>query len=220
MTIVQNLNKSIIIPLCNFRVFNKIEDMHNDQNIKIHIILGSTRPERISDKPGKWIFDEARKREGVEAELLDLRNYPMPFYNERKSPSALEGKYSDDIALKWVKKIGEGDAYIIIAPEYNHGYPAVLKNALDYPYYEWNKKPVGFISYGNVGGARSVEQLRQVAVELELVPINEGIHIRGIRKLINEKGEFNGETFTEDAKDLLDQLLWWAKLLKKGREEK
>ncbi len=116
------------------------------EKIKIQIILGSTRPKRFSEKPGKWIFEELTKREGVEAELLDLRDYPLPFFNEPVSPTRLNGQYSSDVATKWVNKIAEADGYILVTPEYNHGYPAVLKNALDYPYNEWNNKSVAFVA--------------------------------------------------------------------------
>jgi len=109
--------------------------------------------DRFSDKPGKWIYEEAQKKDGVTAELIDLRNYPLPFYDEPMGPAGLQGKYSTEIATQWAKKVAEADAYIVATPEYNHGYPAVLKNALDYAYNEWNKKPIGFVSWGGVAGA-------------------------------------------------------------------
>lgn len=190
--------------------------------LKIQIILGSTRQNRFGDKPARWIYEETKKKAGVEAELLDLRDYPLPFFNEPMSPTMLKGNYSNEIAKKWAKKIGEADGYIIIPPEYNHGYPAVLKNALDYPYSEWNNKPVGFISYGGVGGARSVEQLRQVAIELQMAPIRNSVHIPAFWTLLDENGELKAGAFDSlktNADNFLNQLIWWAKALKTAREQ-
>lgn len=185
--------------------------------IKIHIIIGSTRQQRFSEKPARWIYEEAKNKEEVEVGLLDLRDYPLAFFNEPTSPSSMKGEYSDPIARKWVQKIGEADAFIIVTPEYNHGYPAVLKNALDYAYTQWNNKPVGFVSYGGVAGARSVEQLRQVAIELQMAPIRNGVHIPAFWTLTDEKGNFKSDGLKESGQKMLDQLIWWAKALKAAR---
>ena len=188
--------------------------------LKIQIILGSTRQNRFGDKPARWIYKEAKKRKEIETEFLDLRDYPLEFYDEPVPPTMLNGNYSDEMAKRWVKKVGEADAYIIVAPEYNHGYPAVLKNALDYPYSEWNNKPVGFISYGGVGGARSIQQLRQVAIQLQMAPIRNSIHIPSFWKMLDENGKLKPGAFNslkESADGFFDQLIWWAKALKKAR---
>jgi NAD(P)H-dependent FMN reductase len=116
-----------------------------DTIIKIKVIIGSTRPNRFSEKPAYWIYEETQKREGATAELLDLRDYPMPFFDQPMPPSMSGGKYTNDVVKVWAEKIKDGDAFIIVTPEYNHGYPAVLKNALDSIFQEWNKKPVGFV---------------------------------------------------------------------------
>jgi len=145
--------------------------------INVQIIIGSTRQNRFSEKPAHWILGELQKREGINAELVDLRDYPLPFFDEPKSPMWINRNYSHQIVAQWSEKVDQADAYIMIAPEYNHGYSAVLKNALDWLYPEWNHKPVGFVSYGGVGGARAVEQLRQVVIELQMLPIKQGLHI-------------------------------------------
>ena len=152
-------------------------------------------------------------------ELLDLRDYPLPFFDEMMPPEMLKGNYSSEVAKKWAAKIAEGDAFIIIAPEYNHGYPAVLKNALDYVFYEWNNKPVGFVGYGEVGGARSIEQLRGVVNTLQMVPVPKALHIRNVREAFDEKGELKDLTLPEHAGKLIDRVKWWGDLLKKGRAE-
>jgi len=191
--------------------------------IKIKVIIGSTREGRFSERPAQWIADEAKKLEGVEVELLDLRDHPLPFFEEPASPSTIKEPYANPVVQAWTKKIADGDAYIITTAEYNHGYPAVLKNALDYVYKEWNRKPVGFVSHGSVGGARAVEQLRQVAIELQMVPIRPSIHIPwDLRMAIAQAPMpvapevFAPLASTKDA--FLDQLVWWARALKTARE--
>lgn len=186
--------------------------------IKIKVILGSTRQGRFSDKPGAWIFEEAKKKEGVEAELLDLRDYPMPFLNDPVSPAEVkDGNYTDEIVRKWAAKIKEADALIIVTPEYNHGISGVLKNALDSIYAEWNNKPVGFVAYGSVEGARAVEHLRGVVIELQMVPIRNAVHIPRHWTLLDEQGNLKPgafDIFEKSAESFLDQLLWRAKTLK------
>src|SRR6266481_6795301 len=108
-----------------------------NQPLHIKVIIGSIREGRFSEKTANWIFGEAKNLEGVTAELLDLRDYPMPFFNEAVTPSYMKEPYANPVVQKWTAKIAEGDAFIIVTPEYNHGYPAVLKNALDYVYREW-----------------------------------------------------------------------------------
>lgn len=191
--------------------------------LNIKIIIGSTRQQRFSEKPAHWIYEEAKKKEGINVELLDLRDYPMPFFDEPMSPSMAQGKHTNEVVAKWAQKIKEADAYIIVTPEYNHGYPAVLKNAMDYLYHEWNRKPVGFVSYGSASGARSVEQLRMVAVELQMAPIRSAIHIpvEIFMKVWIEKVPI--EKLLPQLKDRVDtflaDLIWWTKVLKNGRED-
>jgi NAD(P)H-dependent FMN reductase len=194
------------------------------EKLKVKVILGSTRQNRFSDKPGKWILDHAAKRPDMDVELLDLRDYPMPFFDEPVSTSSKKEPFKNEMVAKWAAKIAEGDAFVIIAPEYNHSMPAVLKNALDYVYQEWNNKPVGFVAYGSAMGARSVEQLRLVAVELQLAPIRNAVHVP-VDVLIKAAG-WSGPAdpsalaaLDEKAKGLLDQLAWWGQALKVARNK-
>jgi NAD(P)H-dependent FMN reductase len=188
--------------------------------LKVQVIIGSTRQQRFSEKPANWIYQQLKTQPQVQAELLDLRDYPLPFYNEALSPARLEGKYADPKIQTWVNKIDEADGYVMVAPEYNHGYPAVLKNAIDYPYYEWNKKPVGFISYGSVGGARAIEQLRQVVIELQMVPIKTSISIPGGLYIGNEDKPDVFAPLAEKADAFIDELIWLAEALKNKRSIK
>ncbi len=192
--------------------------------IKLYVILGSTRQGRFGEHPAKWITSELKKHSDITVELIDLRDWPLPFFNESISPSLNQGKYENTLAAKWAKKIGEADGFIIVTPEYNHGYSAVLKNAMDYVYPEWNKKPVAFVSYGGVsGGTRAVQQLRQVAIELQMVPIRQGVHLPFSWTYLDEKGHLKVEALKilqPQVEAMIPQLLWYTKLLKKGREEK
>lgn len=193
-------------------------------NLKIQVIMGSTRQGRFSEKAARWIYEEASQRPELEVELVDLRDYPLPFFDEPKSPAHLQGKYSDERVQVWARKVAEADGYIIVTPEYNHGYPAVLKNTLDVLYPEWNNKPVGFVSYGNAGGARGVEQLRLVSVELQMAPIKQAIHIPlqvYLAVLRPPNGDTSNpfDTIAWQATGFLDQLAWWATALRVAREQ-
>lgn len=190
--------------------------------LKLKVILGSTRQGRFSEKPAAWIAAEAGKRGDMEVEVLDLRDYEMPFFDEPVSTSYKQEPFKNEAVARWTKKISEGDAFVIIAPEYNHSMPAVLKNALDYVYQEWNNKPVAFISYGSALGARSVEQLREVAVELQMAPIRNAIHMPyDVLMAIGggKSPEDVFQPFEDRAKGLLDQLAWWGNALKAARSK-
>src|SRR3989344_1755966 len=183
-----------------------------DAKLNIKIIVGSTREARFSDKAAAWITGEIRKQKEIEVEALDLRDYDMPFYNEPVKNKAV---------ARFTKKIAEGDAFVIVTPEYNHGTSGVLKNALDWVYPEWNNKPVAFVSYGSVGGARAVEQLRLNTIELQMTPIRQAIHIPQHWTLLDEKGNLKEgalESFTKSAEAMMVQLIWWAGALKVARE--
>ena len=182
--------------------------------INIQIILGSTREGRHGEKVGKWIYSLASKREDFKAELIDLTDWTIP-YSDTIAPAM---GYSSEIVKRWSEKIKSADGYIIVTPEYNHGYPAVLKNALDHLYEEWNNKPVAFVSYGGPSaGIRVVEQLRQVVVELQMAPIREEVNIPLVWQAFDEHGDLKGEGYDQKAEGMFNQLVWWATALKKSR---
>ncbi len=189
----------------------------NGKKLKVGVILGSTRQGRFGEQPARWIVTEANNRKEFDAELLDLRNYPLSFFDQPSSPFMSGTDYKNPAVKKWAEKIKEKDAFIICSPEYNHGYPAVLKNALDYAYSEWNNKPVGFVSWGSVGGARAVEQLRLVAIELQMAPIRNAVHIQKFWELLDKSGNLKTDSLTESADEMLAQLAWWGKALKTAR---
>lgn len=181
---------------------------------RIKVIIGSTREGRFGDKPAKWITDQLGNQENLEVEILDLRDYEMPFFNSPVSPAYKKEPYTHEAVARFTKKIAEGDAYIIVTPEYNRSTSGVLKNALDWVYQEWGNKPVAFISYGSVGGARAVEHLRLIAIELQMTPIREAIHFMpgDVFPVIMGQADA-GEMFVryqEKADSMIAQLLQWT----------
>jgi NAD(P)H-dependent FMN reductase len=196
--------------------------MTNTTPLNIKVIAGSTREGRFSDKAAMWIAEEIKKqKEEVSVEVLDLRDYEMPFFNEAVSPAFKQEPYKNEAVARFTKKIEEGDAFVIVTPEYNHGTSGVLKNAFDWVYPEWNNKTVAFVSYGSVGGARAVEQLRQSAIELQMAPIREAVHIPGEQyfPVVFGKGEVKDllASQSKKAEVMIHQLMWWARALKNAR---
>ncbi|MGN6128400.1 MAG: NADPH-dependent FMN reductase [Humibacter sp.] len=183
---------------------------------KIGIILGSTRPGRNGKAVADWVFENAAQRTDAEFELIDLLDYPLPHLDEPAPPSMQQ--YQGEHTKRWSDKIASFDGFVIVTPEYNHSTSAVLKNAIDYLYMEWNNKAVGFVSYGGVGGARAVEHLRLVAGELQMADVRAQVTL----SLITEFENFT--TFRPGAYQLpalttmLDQVVTWSTALAPLRE--
>ncbi|HEY7750124.1 MAG TPA: NADPH-dependent FMN reductase [Aestuariivirgaceae bacterium] len=186
---------------------------------KIAIIIGTTRSTRFGEKPARWIYEIASKRDDLQAEIVDLRDFPLPFFDEVASNAWVPSK--NETAQRWQKKIAGFDGFIFVTAEYNRGIPAVLKNAIDYAYPEWNKKAASFVGYGAVGAARAVEHLRLITVELQMAPTRTGVHIQGADFMAvwkNEKPLSDIPHLQQNASDMLDQLVWWTNALKAARE--
>jgi len=175
---------------------------------KILIIHGSTRAGRKGLVVSKWLFDLAQNRPNLDAELVDLRSWPLPFFNEPQSPSELKGNYSSSLAKSWAEKIGCADGFVFVTPEYNHGYSAVLKNALDYAYAEWNFKPAALVGYssGAVAGARAVDQLRNVLSALRLWTLPGDLLVPRIGKIFDAQGRMTDEKLSARAEKTLIEL--------------
>jgi NAD(P)H-dependent FMN reductase len=185
---------------------------------KIAIIMSTTRAGRFGDKAAQWIHSIANGRSDMSVELIDLRDYPMPFFDEPATNAWVPSQ--NEVAQRWQKKVAEFDGYIFVAAEYNRGIPAVLKNALDYSYPEWNRKAAAFVGYGSVGAARSIEQLRLVSVELQMAPTRTGVHIQGADFMaVWRQGKEISELpyLAKNAQDMLDELQWWAGALMHAR---
>jgi NAD(P)H-dependent FMN reductase len=200
--------------------------MHSNLNEEqeltaISVIVGSTRQARFSEKPAQWIFQQLEKRGGIDARLLDLRDFPMPFFDQ-PVPPAMPGRppYENEVVKKWTAEIARSDGFIFVTPEYNYGPTAVLKNALDWVYPEWNRKAAAFVSYGSAVGARSVQQLRETAIELQLAPVRFSVHIPvATLRAHFQGGDVNAglAELEAPAKAMIDDLLWWTAALKKAR---
>ena len=185
--------------------------------LKIKVILGSIREGRFGEKPAQWIFEKA-KAKGLDVELLDLKDYPMPMFAEPQVPAMVSGNYPNEVAKKWAAKIGEADGFIFVTPEYNHGYPSSLKNALDFIYGEWVNKPAAFVGYGANGGVRSIEQLKVVVnSNLRMYPVSSGVTMNQPWNLIDEKGVFDASSFEKSGDGMLDELVWLGEALKAAR---
>ena len=190
--------------------------------LNVKVLAGSTREGRFSNQPAVWIAGELKKHTHVQADIIDLRDYNLPFFNEMVSPSMKTSPYKNEVVARFTKKIAEGDAFVIVTPEYNHSTSGVLKNALDWVYQEWNNKPVAFVSYGSVGGARAIEHLRLIAVELQMAPIRNAVHIPGASYFPVMMGQSSADTLfatmQSSADAMIEQLLWWTQALKNARQ--
>ena len=186
---------------------------------KIAIIISSTRDTRFGDKPAQWIFNAVFSRADLEVELVDLRDFPLPFFNE--VASNLWMPTQNEVGVRWQQKIAEFDGFIFVTAEYNYSITAALKNALDYAYNEWNKKPAAYVGYGSVGATRAIQHLRLINVELQMVPLHSGVHIQGDDFYAVWQGGQSMESLTDlqpKVETMLDELTWWTNALKAARE--
>jgi NAD(P)H-dependent FMN reductase len=143
--------------------------------LKVAIIIGSTRPNRVGGIVGDWVEDVARKRDDAEFTLIDLLEVNLPLFDESLPP--LAGQYHHQHTKDWAATVARFDAFLFVTGEYNHSIPAALKNAIDFVHAEWNNKAAGFISYGADSGIRAVEQLRNVMAELQVATVREQVKL-------------------------------------------
>lgn len=189
--------------------------------LKIAVIIGSTRDTRLGPKPAEWIFNLAKNHPEFDVELVDLKTFDLPFFNEAASNLWMPSQ--DPKAIAWQNKIGTFDGYIFVVAEYNRSITGALKNALDQAYKEWVHKPAAYVGYGSVGAARAIEHLRLINVELQMVPTRSGVHIGGSEfvKIHPHMGKQPisaiEEAILPSAKAMLDELAWWAKATKAAR---
>jgi NAD(P)H-dependent FMN reductase len=182
---------------------------------KIALIIGSNRATRFADLPAKWMLAQAKARTDMDVELVDLRDYNLPFFNEMASNAWMPSQ--DAAAVKWQKKLAEFDGYIFVVAEYNRSLTAALKNALDQAYVEWAHKPFGAISYGSMGGANALGHLQNIGVELQMVPVRNNVRIGGsdffkIHPGMGGSGNLADiePVIAASAKGLLDDIVWWS----------
>ena len=180
---------------------------------KIALIVASTRTNRFADAPLAWLRTRFADSSDFEVTVIDLRDHPLPYYDLPVPPSMAARQYNTDAEREVGELLDAADGFIILANEYNHGYSASLKNTLDHYMAEFEHKPIAFVGYGNVGGARAIEQLREVAVELDMVPVKHAVHILGPAIMAIRGGDDAIETLAQyDARlePLLANLGWWV----------
>src|SRR5712672_1045330 len=185
--------------------------------LKVGIIVGSTRPGRKAETVARWVHEIARKRTDAEFEVVDIQDFNLPLLDEPAPPSM--GQYSKPHTKTWAAKIDNFDAYVFVTPEYNHGIPGALKNAIDFLFAEWNNKAAGFVSYGGVSGVRAVEHLRLVLAELQMATIRNQVLLSMFTDFENFSVFKPGPTKEQSVNDMLDQLIAWGGALKALREK-
>lgn len=192
--------------------------------LKIAVIISSTRAARFGEIPAKWILEKANERPEIDAEIVDLRDFDLPFFDEAASNAWVPSQNAN--AVRWQNKISEFDGYIFVVAEYNRAITGALKNAIDQAYTNWNKKAFGAVGYGTVGAARAIENLRTIGVELQMASTRSAVHIAGADFMSVHPG-FGGTKSLNDleasignsTKDMLDQLVWWGEATKAARED-
>ena len=184
----------------------------------VQIIIGSTRPGRVGPSVAGWIAAAARAHGQFDVEVVDLAEVNLPMFNEPRHPRLRE--YEHQHTKDWSAIIDRADAFIFVVPEYNYGFNAATKNAIDYLNHEWRYKPVGFASYGGVAaGTRAVQQLKQVMTTLKMVPLFEAVNIPFVQQFLNEDRRLHpNEVMTEAATAMLDELARLASALRRLRE--
>ena len=187
----------------------------------IQVITGTTRAGRFSERVADWVVDYLRSRTRIEVEPVDLREHPLPFF-DAPPPARSPHDYADADVARLGTTVERADGYIMVTGEYNHRYPAVLKNAMDWTFAEWVRKPIAFVSWGNVGGARAVEQLRLVAVEFAMAPVRHAVHILPETMVAARQTTDPADTtvfapLEPRLKLMADDLLWWAAALRRAR---
>jgi NAD(P)H-dependent FMN reductase len=184
--------------------------------IRIGIVLGSTRPGRNGEGVAKWVYERAQTRSDAQFDLIDLKDYDLPLLDEPIPPSM--GRYSQPHTKRWAETIAQYDGFVFVTPEYNHSTSAVLKNAIDYLFAEWNNKAAGFVGYGSAGGARAVEHLRQIMAEVQVATVRNQVML-SLYTDFEHFSVFNPHNRHEASiMGMLDQLIPWAAALKTLRQ--
>lgn len=180
--------------------------------LKIGIVTGSTRPNRKSPDVANWVLELAKPRGDAEYEVVDIKDFELPLLDEPLPAS--RGNYQQPHTQRWAAKIGSLDAFVFVTPEYNHGLPGALKNAIDFLFAEWNNKAAGFVSYGAASGARAVEQLRVVLAEVQIATVRAQV----LLSLAHDFEKYTvfkpNPSHEKSVSTMLDQIVAWGTALK------
>lgn len=188
----------------------------SEERLRLAVIIGSVREGRFAPTVANWFIDVARQHGEFEVDVVDLAELPLPLV---LGPPAEEGLRSLGVITPILEAAA---AFVVVTPEYNHSFPASLKNAIDWHFTQWQAKPVGFVSYGGLaGGLRSVEHLRQVFAELHAVTVRDTVSFHGAPAKFHEDGQpKESKECNAAAKVMLDQLVWWAEALREARDKR
>ena len=186
--------------------------------MQLHTVIASTRPGRVGPAIADWFHGFAQKHGGFEPRLIDLADFKLPVYDEPHHPSRRQ--YQHDHTKTWSASVTAADAVVFVLPEYNYSPPPAFVNAVDYLFWEWQYKPVGFVSYGGVsGGLRSAQVARSMLSTLKAMPVPEGVALPNVFQQI-EDGKFTANNLNEQgAAAMLNEMGKWAKALAPLREE-
>ncbi len=191
--------------------------------MKLAVIVGSTRQNRQTLKQAKWVLAEASKMDGVDAKLVDLKDFTLPFFGEPISPRYNPDRKIDEEVKPWLAALADADAFIFVTPEYNHSIPGVLKNAIDYLTSEMNHKPATIVSHGSVGGARAAVQLKEILSESRAVVIPQQVAFLGLSEGVDDEGNLSADLAANPygpgaaLKTALTELKWYSDALAKAR---
>jgi NAD(P)H-dependent FMN reductase len=189
--------------------------------MRILLVSSTTRQGRFSERVARWVLDFMTARGDIDVELVDLRDFPLPFF-DGPPPARIPREYADETVARLARTVDRADGYMMLTAEYNHGYPAVLKNAMDWTFVEWRRKPIAFVGWGNVGGARAIEQLRQVSVEFDMAPLRHAVHILPevliAARQTDDPADTTAFAVLEPRLEVLaSELTWWAAALAVAR---
>jgi len=181
--------------------------------LRVAIIIGSTRPNRIGEGVAKWVFDQAKRRTDAEYELIDLKDFNLPLLDEPVA-AGMSDHYTKSHTIAWSRKISSFDAFVFVTPEYNHATSGALKNAFDYLYKEWNNKAAGLIGYGGMGGVRAIENLRLILAELQVASVRSQLTFSLNTDFENFKVLKPTSRHEKSLNTLFEQVISWATALK------
>lgn len=194
--------------------------------MKLQVIIGSTRNGRVTDKAAKWVANEASEIGFDDVEILDLKDYDMPFFDEAISPQYNPDRKPEPTVKKWLDKLAEADAYVMVTPEYNRSYSAVLKNAIDYVDYQFEKKPIALVAHGSTGGAQAVSHLRGVIAGALSFSVPRATYFSdGVAQHIDDEGNLSEKAKNNPygpasaIKATLTDLKWYSEALSAARNK-
>jgi NAD(P)H-dependent FMN reductase len=156
--------------------------------MKVQILLGSIRPNRVTERVAKWVAAETAKLEDVSVEVVDLKDYPLPLFDEDTSPQYNPDRKPEGVVKRWLDKLAEADAFVVVSPEYNRSIPGPMKNAMDYVDFQFAKKPVALVTHGSVGGAYAMADYRIALAQMLAITVPEPTMIIGAAGVVEEDG--------------------------------